>query len=252
LKKIQLKKFNLTVSELSLGTASLLRLGNADAQINHIKSATALGFSHIDTSPYYGFGMAEEAIGRAISCNKNITVATKIGLYPPKQIFNEPNYYEILSKKIVGKINSNFSKANVDFCFKRASNSLTLSLNRLNRKEIDVLFLHEPQSELINLDEFYKWMRTEKSRVKYFGFAGEENNLKDFINSFPSDKYIYQGHINSSELVKKHLSFSYGHIKNNGVFDLKNRIKHDEKLLNTSAIIFSKHLAKLKYYSSLM
>jgi len=75
---------DITISRLSFGTASLHHLGSSRKRQALLCAAVEHGFSHIDTAPYYGFGLAEIEVGRFLEKHSNhLTVATKVGLYPP-------------------------------------------------------------------------------------------------------------------------------------------------------------------------
>ena len=85
MKRIPLPGTHLTLSRFSFGTASLHHLGALGKQLRHLRAALEAGFSHFDTAPLYGFGMAERALGRAFGDARSeaVTIATKVGLYPP-------------------------------------------------------------------------------------------------------------------------------------------------------------------------
>src|SRR5271170_2218250 len=77
----------LNPSRVALGTWAIggwMWGGTDDAQaIATIKSAVDRGISLIDTAPAYGFGHAEELVGRALSeagARNKVAIATKVGL----------------------------------------------------------------------------------------------------------------------------------------------------------------------------
>ena len=77
----------LTASRIALGTWAIggwMWGGTDDAQaIATIRSAVDRGISLIDTAPAYGFGHAEELVGRALSeagARDKVVIATKVGL----------------------------------------------------------------------------------------------------------------------------------------------------------------------------
>src|SRR5271154_6639632 len=68
--------------------------GTDDAQaIATIRSAVDRGISLIDTAPAYGFGHAEELVGRALSeagARNKVVIATKVGLnWRDGQVFRD-------------------------------------------------------------------------------------------------------------------------------------------------------------------
>jgi aryl-alcohol dehydrogenase-like predicted oxidoreductase len=78
---------NLTPSRIALGTWAIggWMWGGSDDQesIRTIRSAIDRGITIIDTAPVYGFGHAEEIVGKALAENgqrQNVLIATKVGL----------------------------------------------------------------------------------------------------------------------------------------------------------------------------
>ena len=51
----------------------------------------------------------------------------------------------------------------------------------MRRERVDVLFLHEPRRELVQTDEWMRWMEAEKDRVGAIGVAGEADRVLTFI-----------------------------------------------------------------------
>ena len=78
---------NLTPSRIALGTWAIggWMWGGSDDQesIRTIRSAIDRGITIIDTAPVYGFGHAEEIVGKALAESgqrRNVLIATKVGL----------------------------------------------------------------------------------------------------------------------------------------------------------------------------
>jgi exodeoxyribonuclease-3 len=68
MKQVILPNSNLQVSRLSFGTASLHHLITSRARQQLLYSVLNSGISHFDTSPYYGFGLADhDTQGRTIT-----------------------------------------------------------------------------------------------------------------------------------------------------------------------------------------
>ena len=82
-----------------------------------IKYFLAKGYNEIDTAPNYGYGKSELIIGQ-IPSNKKLLINTKIG---------------------------NNSKKKKSFNYNFLKESFNESLKRLNRKSINILFLHNPR-----------------------------------------------------------------------------------------------------------
>lgn len=170
------------VSRISFGTASLHHLFSAKQRQRLLKTAASAGISHFDTSPYYGYGLAESDLGALMQGGRDaFTVATKVGFYP----FGGAAHgtFGVWARKAVGKFYPRLSAPEVDWCVQRAANSLNASLRRLKTDYVDFLFLHEPDIGLLNADEFLRWIEVERSKgkVRYWGLAGLPVLLKPWL-----------------------------------------------------------------------
>jgi len=168
-------------SRISFGTAALHHLHSAADRQRLILAAADAGITHFDTSPYYGFGIAESALAVLASRASTISVATKVGLYPPGG--SDPSTLGVWSRKAAGHIFSRLSRPLVDFHVARARASLSGSLRRLSRERVDVLFLHEPHRELVETDEWMRWIEAEKDRIGAIGVAGEADRVLPFVKA---------------------------------------------------------------------
>lgn len=185
IRRITLPATTLTLSRLSFGTASLHHLYAQKSRQALLNTAFDIGITHFDTSPYYGYGVAEFALGKFLT-GKNradISIATKVGLYSPN-----PNQHGIgaaLLRKAMGKISPDFSKPVVDWAVSTAAQSLDRSLRRLRTDFIDILFLHEPQPELINSEEFLLWLQQQQTagKIRYWGLAGLALPMKKWLEA---------------------------------------------------------------------
>ncbi len=127
-----LGKTGLVVSELSLGTWGLSgdAYGPVEATVAEATIARALemGFSLFDTADAYGGGAMEARLGKMLR-GKPAVVVTKVGT----DRTTEP------------------ARKRFDPAYLRAS--VTASLKRLEREPIDLLLLHNPSTEAIQLGE---------------------------------------------------------------------------------------------------
>jgi aryl-alcohol dehydrogenase-like predicted oxidoreductase len=172
MRQIVLPGTALTVSRLSFGTASLHHIGSARDRCNLIAAAVEAGFTHFDTAPYYGFGMAEEALGRSLAGRAGVTVATKIGLYPPRGA--RPHLASVWLRKLAGRIVPSLSHPRADWSIAAAAASVEASLRRLRRERLDLLLLHEPSADLIDSGAYTEWLQRERDRgtIDAYGLAG--------------------------------------------------------------------------------
>ena len=105
-----------------------------------------IGLREYDTAPSYGNGFIELRLGEMFAGKKDIIINTKVGNIPHK-----------------GK----------SFNVKDLRSSLNESLNRLNREEINILFLHNPRDEVRDYNEMLEFMDNLKAegRIRYSGIS---------------------------------------------------------------------------------
>ena len=177
---IKLPRTDIAVSRLAFGTASLHHLRDRDARVHLLETAIDAGFTHFDTAPLYGFGSAERALGRVWNDHPNITVATKIGLYPPGGL--QQSETSMLARKVGGKVFPRLSRAVADWSVDVARRSLDASLVALRSDHVTMLLLHEPSAQLISTDEWLRWIEDEvRSRVRAIGVAGTKAKITPFL-----------------------------------------------------------------------
>lgn len=182
-KKTTLPGTELLISRIGFGTASLHHLFTSGRRQRLLHEVYAVGITHFDTAPLYGFGLAEKEVGRLLALCPDATVATKVGLYPPGG--TAQSLAVTFGRKVLGKVSPAFSRAQVDFAVQRAQASLTESLERLQREYVDLLLLHEPEYSFVDIDEWNRWLERERSRgrVRAFGVAGREERVAPFCES---------------------------------------------------------------------
>ena len=129
--RVSLPGTNFDVSRLSFGTASLHHLYSSRARQALLQGALDIGITHFDTSPYYGYGLAEQELGILQKRNRDaFTVATKVGLYPNGSRFS--GTLTVWARKIIGKAFPAISMPVVNWSVSAAEKSLELSLKRHN------------------------------------------------------------------------------------------------------------------------
>jgi aryl-alcohol dehydrogenase-like predicted oxidoreductase len=124
---IEIGGLDIAASRIALGTWAIggWMWGGSDARsaFRTIQAAIDRGVNLIDTAPVYGFGVAEEIVGRALAANgrrKRILIATKCGLEWRN-----------------GKLHRNASPA-------RIGEEIAESMKRLQTDYIDIYHLHWP------------------------------------------------------------------------------------------------------------
>ncbi len=182
MRRVTLQGTDINMSRLSFGTASLHHLPTIRRRQNLLSAAFDHGFTHFDTAPYYGFGIAEQELGRFLKGRRSrVTITTKVGLYPPGSL--DPNTASVWVRKVVGKVVPAFSRPVVDWSIASASKSLDCSLRRLGTNYIDLLLLHEPVSGAVQSEVFLDWLKGEKGkgRIRAWGLAGQADHMDTWL-----------------------------------------------------------------------
>ena len=156
---------DISTSRLSFGTASLHHLLRSTQRQTLLGAVVDAGFTHLDTSPYYGYGLAEEAIGLLIkNGSSELTIASKIGLYPPTG--SSANSTQVVVRKLVGRVLPRVALPTQDWSLKRAQTNLDTTLRRIHRDYLDILYLHEPVYGCLDEGEFVGWLERQKELAR--------------------------------------------------------------------------------------
>lgn len=173
MKRVVLWRTDLSVSRLALGLGSLHHMPTSSKRQVLLSTAFDLGFTHFDSSPYYGFGIAEVELGRFLrETRPEVTIASKVGLYPPGG--RRSRALPVYIRKMLGKVVPSLSRPVADWSLAEAERSLDATLRALGRDHVDLLLLHEPAVEHLNADQFYEWLGKlrEKGKIRWWGLAG--------------------------------------------------------------------------------
>lgn len=208
------------VSRLAFGTASLHHLfGAADRQAL-LRAAADAGITHFDTSPYYGYGLAEIDLGRFVRGRRAaVTLTTKVGLYPWGSA--KAHAAGVWSRKALGKLAPRLSLPVVDWHVARARASLIASLRRLGTDYVDFLLLHEPEPGLIAGDEWLSWMEAEctAGRVRAWGLAGTAARVSPWVQArhplaqvVQTQDSLDRHHADFLTASGRDLQFTYGYL----------------------------------------
>jgi aryl-alcohol dehydrogenase-like predicted oxidoreductase len=184
MRQLVLPGTGIRMSRLSFGTGSLHHVLTSRARQDLLAAAYDSGFTHFDAAPSYGFGIAEQELGRFIVGRPGrVTVATKIGLYPPQGARSTSP--SVWARKITGRVFSASSQAVVDWSLAAAIRSLDESLRRLRTGHIDLLLLHEPVYDALDSDVFLSWFENEhaKGRIRGWGLAGSVDRMGPLLSN---------------------------------------------------------------------
>jgi len=174
MRQITLPGTGLRLSRLVFGTASLHHLARETDRQALLRAAIEAGFSHVDTSPLYGHGVAEASLGALPSeLAQRITLTTKVGLYAPAGA--RASIPDLYARKLLGKVLPVLNRAVVEGSVQRARLSFEASLRRLRRERVDLLLLHEPVAAQIACDEWQRWLQglQAQGQIGAWGVAGE-------------------------------------------------------------------------------
>lgn len=183
MKRVNLPGTDLCASRLSFGTASLHHLPASAKRQRLLAAAVGLGFSHFDLSPCYGFGISEWETGRFLRHRPEVTVASKVGLYPPSG--RTSSTLSAWTRKGLGKLAPSLSAPVVDWSVAAAEKSLEQTLRTLGRDCLDILFLHEPAPGLLDADEFRGWLTRQRDagKIRYWGLAGPLERFAPWVQA---------------------------------------------------------------------
>ena len=181
MRTIELALCDLNVSRFIFGTASLFNVGRPKERQNLLTAAVDAGFTHFDTAPYYGFGLAERDLAPILKAHSNISFTTKVGIYSPGG--EEQGDFSVFLRKASGRLMSAISRPTIDFSVSRAKISLEGSLKRTGRDIIDLYALHEPELRLLQVDEWQRWLEDCKvsGKVREFGLDVTADQLAPFL-----------------------------------------------------------------------
>jgi len=192
MKIITIPNTNLKISKIIFGTGSLIKNYTVNQQLLVLRTAVDCGITHFDTAPLYGFGSTEGIVGLILKKNINLTVTTKVGLYP--LLGSNPNSIKIFSQRIIQSLSrrafSNFTnpfdltKPIIDYNVLRARKSLENSLKNLKRETVDIYMIHDPNDIMCFSEEWQTFLSNIKKegKIKFSGLAYSSQYQNLFIN----------------------------------------------------------------------
>jgi D-threo-aldose 1-dehydrogenase len=189
--KVQLSGVPFALSRFIFGTARLFSSGTMKERQALLFAAVDAGFTHFDTAPYYGFGLAERDLAPILKAHPDVTVTTKVGIYSPGG--DDQGDAAVFLRKALGRLITPISRPTINFSLACAKKSLEGSLRRLNRERIDIYALHEPELYLLNTEEWLDWLEAcvSQGKIRTFGLALAADRLERFLcNDSPLTRYV--------------------------------------------------------------
>lgn len=174
---------DLRTSRFIFGTGGLLNAGSSSTRHRLLFKAVDSGFTHFDTAPYYGFGIAERDLAVVLRARPEITFTTKVGLNPP----GGPDQHTatVLLRKMLGRVWGTLSRPIINFTVSAARQSLEDSLRRTGRERVDLYLLHDPIAHLVATEEWKEWLTScvRTGKMRYFGLASSGETLELFLEN---------------------------------------------------------------------
>lgn len=153
--------------------------GNTEEEVagNAIRKAIELGWRSFDTAPIYGFGLAEERLGRILSTFRaeEFFLTTKVGLEDRPPHPDSPKFFSTSFRGHERTIYRNLTKTAI-------KKSVEASLMRLRRDYVDFVLIHFPapltplEETSIALNELYQ-----EGKIRALGVS---NVTVDYILKF--------------------------------------------------------------------
>jgi D-threo-aldose 1-dehydrogenase len=174
--RTRLSRSGIATSRLGFGTSRLHYLSTRSERQRLLAAAFDMGFSHFDTAPSYGDGLAEIELGTFVSKRRDrIILATKFGI-PPNKLISVPVLGSaVRAARSVCRRAGLWADSRPLFTTEGIRRSLEQSLRRLSTDYVDILLLHEPSlCRLQTLDAVHHELVTLQTSglVRAFGLAG--------------------------------------------------------------------------------
>lgn len=189
----------LNLSQLGLGTAPL---GNLLKEIPEEQSeatfeaALSAGVRYYDTAPFYGYGLAEERLGRALKGHdrSDFVVSTKVGRLIREGERSGAEVYDGGKSFYLAYPERNVVR---DYSYDGVMRSLEESLERLQMDYVDILHIHDPDD---HFDEAVKGAYLALAKLREEGVikgvsAGmnQWEMLSDFMDHGRYDAFLLAG-----------------------------------------------------------
>ena len=220
----------LNITQFSLGTAQfggLYKEINEETTLQIVQTALDCGINYFDTAPHYGNGVSETRLGKALAAvpDHQAVVSTKVGrVLLPLAAGEEQgaSIFKNIDPNLKGLFD--FSKTGIEKSFRE-------SLERLNLKSVDIVYLHDPDDYFVQAKEI-AYPVLEKLRnegvIKAIGVGMNSTAIPTrFINETDIELVLIAGritlldHVNSAQMIstaeKRGVSIIAGGVFNSGI-----------------------------------
>lgn len=194
MQKVRLGRSSLEVTRLGLGTAPLGGLfapvSEEDAHAT-IAAAWARGVRLFDTAPLYGFGLAEQRLGRFLrnQPRDNYVISTKVGrlLRTQGAAAGEDPHYKVATD----------ARPQFDYSYDGVMRSVEESLARLGLDRIDILLVHDPDDHydaaVAGAFKALQRLRDDGSIAAIGAGMNQSDMLRRFAEAVPVDCFLLAG-----------------------------------------------------------
>lgn len=193
---------NVETTNLGFGCSFLTRNKSVNEALLNLNIAYDSGIRHFDVARLYGFGNAEDILGKfAKGKRQNMTISTKTGL----DSINLPLFLLPVINGFRDKIKRNIhnskdltnNSSSGHFTVNSIQRNLEISLKKLKTDYIDFYLLHEADVYQANNPRIIDVLEKEKSKGKIlnFGIASNINRIKNDIHDLDFRHQILQHNI---------------------------------------------------------
>jgi aryl-alcohol dehydrogenase-like predicted oxidoreductase len=224
MKKVKLYK-DIESSVIGFGCAPILGAVDAKRAKEAINFAMEMGVNHFDLARSYGYGEAENFVGKLLKPNrKNIVISSKFGikanlkakLFRPLKPLAR-NVIDVKKKYFKKNEEGNTSSKNkisdifhsrIELNAEEMILSLEESLKSLKTDYLDYFFIHEPLHKILNINELLEagFNLKKAGKIRAFGIAYMQNEIethREYLDEFDVLQYNNSPGITGyNELVK--------------------------------------------------
>ena len=195
---VELAKSGLKTSRLAFGTSRMHYIDTHRRQ-RLLAEAAETGFTHFDTAPAYGDGIAERAIGHFVKGKRSrFIIATKYGIPANPIVMSVPALsFPVRGIQAIARRVGFWQARRPPITAIGLRESTEQSLRRLGTEWIDIMFLHEPNPRRITspgsvLEELISLRQ--RGLIRHFGLAGAWSGIADLGDACSKIGEIVQTH----------------------------------------------------------
>ena len=172
---------------LGLGCSSLTGAGRSNAE-RVLETAFDAGIRHFDVARYYGYGEAEEILGRFLKSRRSqVTITTKFGIEPPRRstslglalgVGRQIARFLPATRRVLQRGAQSLVKSG-GFSVQQARDSLETSLRELGTDHIDFYLLHDYVVGGQSPNELLAFMEdsVKAGKIRSFGIGTSFENI---------------------------------------------------------------------------